>query len=1164
MIRGFQSENSPFGGRRRALVLFAIACACLFYDPTKVGAQPAEAEPAQSGPVTFEDFLALLRTDAPRTVVFRWTEPAELNGRQQTLTGEQVRLDSTGEVFTVFYDSDGVLLEEFSAQNQRRWPGDEAAAGPGSKPTLQQAQAAGPKPALPPTGELFTDGQPANAGYASQAIQDPNLRDAARRFVMRSRRSELAPQSLLDYSPATGRTLQIDLFSDASVEAQFSRLQMNSTGSFILAGQVVGDSLSDVTLSVEGSAVAGRVRSPEHGLFMLRGSADGGVEVMQIDATQFEGCASEPSLLPPGVTAPLPVTGGLAAVSASVGAHDGIGGSHLLPGVRGDLHLDSPPPGTGGETMDILVGYTNAALVRVAGFISGAGGQIDGFTNAAELMRALIHMEVFDANTAYLNSGVNHRLRLVHIFNSPYPESPITPTVGDLDGSAKDLYQLADFGPNTPTQLDPIPDVLDYVHEFRETFGADFVHLITAPVVPDVCGIAFIRTSLDSFAEAAFGITLADCLGVYVLAHEVGHNQGCAHDRGNNPIGAGPDEQTGTGLDPTFSYGHVYKGNSGELFETIMSQTLLSPLGPIPHFSNPDVLYDGRPTGVPVGDPKAAHNALTINLSAPSSATWFATQTKGRQVASLSTLGMAGTSPETALTAGLVIQQNLIDKTVPNAAGTPVVVLRNPGVMKKVLIRGRGPSLSGLGLGTLAGNPKLTLLQSAVSPLVVAQNNDWKDTQEAEIAATGLQPTDDSEAAIVTYLAPGSYAATLENEDGTPGFGQIEAFILDELGSSSKAFVLSNISTIDVGHEEISGEFEVKGPGPSHIVVRARGRSLGDQNGSDAFTDLNTMLDPTVAVYSGPTLLAENDDWFTDQLPWIVDVGARPGNDRDAAVRLYLQPGSYTAVMKRFGTTFPGAGILEVMDVNNAAASIQLASPPLVNFGDVTLGQSKGTTTPYAYTVGISSFGPANLNIPAFYSQLGDGFDTGFLNGVSGERFGQDTLTIVPATTVSLPFTFTALSLGPKLRNIVLTTNDMLNPEIAIVLQANVVSAPAPPPGGGVGSGSGLFVTPTTLDFGRVTMGGTAAGTIRVQNFDSVPRQINAFSSLLRKDKNFSSTAGASAIVIQPGGSVDIPFAFKARLANKTAKKTLKLKTSDPALPTVNITLKGYSVVPLG
>ena len=38
-------------------------------------------------------------------------------------------------------------------------------------------------------------------------------------------------------------------------------------------------------------------------------------------------------------------------------------------------------------------------------------------------------------------------------------------------------------------------------------------------------------------------------------------------------------------------------------------------------------------------------------------------------------------------------------------------------------------------------------------------NNNWRDTQEAEILATGIAPTNDLEAAIDATLPPGAYTA---------------------------------------------------------------------------------------------------------------------------------------------------------------------------------------------------------------------------------------------------------------------------------------------------------------------------------------------------------------------------------------------------------------------
>ena len=61
-----------------------------------------------------------------------------------------------------------------------------------------------------------------------------------------------------------------------------------------------------------------------------------------------------------------------------------------------------------------------------------------------------------------------------------------------------------------------------------------------------------------------------------------------------------------------------------------------------------------------------------------------------------------------------------------------------PG-FKDVLIRGLGPSLATAGItGTLAD--PIIELHSGTS-VIIAENDNWKNNQQTEIEATGLQPT---------------------------------------------------------------------------------------------------------------------------------------------------------------------------------------------------------------------------------------------------------------------------------------------------------------------------------------------------------------------------------------------------------------------------------------
>ncbi len=133
---------------------------------------------------------------------------------------------------------------------------------------------------------------------------------------------------------------------------------------------------------------------------------------------------------------------------------------------------------------------------------------------------------------------------------------------------------------------------------------------------------------------------------------------------------------------------------------------------------------------------------------------------------------------------------------------------------KKVIVRAIGPSLAAFGVAGALADPTLEL--HAADGSVVNSNDNWKDTQEPEIEATGLMPTNDFESAIVESLDPGAYTAVLQGKDGTTGVGLVEAYDLDQPADSQ----LANISTrgfVDAGDNVMIGGFIV---GPSQLGNR--------------------------------------------------------------------------------------------------------------------------------------------------------------------------------------------------------------------------------------------------------------------------------------------------------------------------------------------------------
>jgi hypothetical protein len=93
---------------------------------------------------------------------------------------------------------------------------------------------------------------------------------------------------------------------------------------------------------------------------------------------------------------------------------------------------------------------------------------------------------------------------------------------------------------------------------------------------------------------------------------------------------------------------------------------------------------------------------------------------------------------------------------------------------ENVLIRAIGPSLP---LADTLADPLLELHDADGS--ILAMNDNWRDTQEAEIQATGIPPTNDAEAAIISTLAPGNYTAIVRGVGDTTGLALVEAYALN-------------------------------------------------------------------------------------------------------------------------------------------------------------------------------------------------------------------------------------------------------------------------------------------------------------------------------------------------------------------------------------------------
>jgi hypothetical protein len=188
---------------------------------------------------------------------------------------------------------------------------------------------------------------------------------------------------------------------------------------------------------------------------------------------------------------------------------------------------------------------------------------------------------------------------------------------------------------------------------------------------------------------------------------------------------------------------------------------------------------------------------------------------------------------------------------------------------------------------------------------IVETNDNWKDTQEQEIMATGIAPTDPLESAILATLDPGLYTAIVQGKNGGTGVGLVEVYDLDEAADSE----LANISTrgfVDIDENVMIGGFIVGDGVSTSVVVRAIGPSLSDVGVA------NPLLNPTLELFdSGGTQLFFDDDWKDTQQAEIEASGLEPSDDRESAIAADLTPGAYTAIVRGKDNT-SGVGLMEV------------------------------------------------------------------------------------------------------------------------------------------------------------------------------------------------------------------------------------------------------------
>ena len=257
-----------------------------------------------------------------------------------------------------------------------------------------------------------------------------------------------------------------------------------------------------------------------------------------------------------------------------------------------------------------------------------------------------------------------------------------------------------------------------------------------------------------------------------------------------------------------------------------------------------------------------------------------------------------------------------ISTRAPVRSGEQVMIagfIVEGSVPKRLVLRAIGPSLTQRQVPNAIQDTTLTLMDSNGSQIAFNDDYESSSTEDRQtLADSDLEPEDLRESAIVGTLAPGNYTAILRGKDN--GTGLVEVY--DISGTFSSRFV--NIATRSRVNEGDNGAmiagFIVAAPenqpgSAQRIVLRAIGPSLAQAGIADV------LENPTVEIYRGSQKILENDDWKTDQRLSLEASGLAPRSDKEAAILVDLDPGSYSAVVRgKNGTT--GVALAEVYQLN--------------------------------------------------------------------------------------------------------------------------------------------------------------------------------------------------------------------------------------------------------
>ena len=502
-------------------------------------------------------------------------------------------------------------------------------------------------------------------------------------------------------------------------------------------------------------------------------------------------------------------------------------------------------------------------------------------------------------------------------------------------------------------------------------------------------------------------------------------------------------------------------------------------------------------------------------------------------------VGTTGTKTVTVSNPGaspLVVSSATVASPFSVAPAGPLVVL--PGAHASLVVS-FAPGTIGLVSGTLeissdAGGAEIAVAGTGVQPLVSVTPASF-DFGDVRVGATS--------ASLFSITNPGTDTLHVTAVTFPPAFSPLPAlrFPAAIAPGSSMSF---EVVFAPVHHVAYSSSIAVAtDAGPAAFAVTGRGVA------PTLVASLDTLPFGPVAIGTTTSLSVQLAN--TGDAPATVSTISLIGSPDFSIVPLSLPTvvpagGSLTASVA-FAPSEHGLRSAKVVvasdapPVSIAVAGTGSGARAIVAPGSLDLGAANVGATTVARGVTVSNTGDVGLVISAIV-----------VAGPAASDFTSTTttlpITVGPGASMVLPFTLTPSLVGTRTATATLVTTDPLVPSSQLALA-------------GTGTSPAISVSPPSLEFGGVNVGGAIAKTFSITNTGTGPLSITSIDLAGSDASQFSVGAFVVPAVLAPSASATIHVNYAPTVLG-TALAAVTVLSDDPAGSTVAVPVTGTGTSP--